>query len=89
MAAIDDFAAFSKHPTAPLRSAAAVTPSNTVELAHVTRGIIVGVAGDVKCTLANGDVVVFPALVAGIVHPIAAKIIWDTGTNATSIVAAY
>lgn len=40
--------------TGPGRQHAAVTPSDTEELTHVTRALWVGVAGDLAVTLAEG-----------------------------------
>lgn len=73
---------------APALGGQSVTPSDTDDLPFACRGICVGVAGDVKVTHWDGDVVTWPALVAGVIHPIAARRIWDTGTTATTIVAA-
>lgn len=54
------------------------------------RGIVLAVAGALKVTMKNGDVITFNALAAGIVHPISAKLIWKVGTTATTgIVALY
>lgn len=67
----------------------AVTPHNTNLLLHETRGVYVGVAGDLKCDLADGDTVTFVGLAGGIIHPIRATRIYATGTSATSIVGVY
>lgn len=67
-----------------------VTPSDTVNLAlGACRGIWVGVAGDVKVTTPRGNEVTYPAVVAGLAHPIKAVRIWSTGTTATTILALY
>jgi len=76
----------------PPQNALAVTPSNTVDLLNFTRGIYVGVAGDVKVKMAGarGDEdVTFVGLAAGIIHPMVVKRIFATGTAATSIVAVF
>lgn len=88
MTAVDFFVGTSTI-LAPIAHGAAVTPHDTNELAFVTRGIIVGVAGNVKVTLASGDVVTLPGLAAGVIHPVRAKVIWSTGTTATTIVALW
>ncbi len=59
--------------------------SDTVDLTVPARGIFVGVSGDVKVTMIDGTVGVWPNLVAGVIHPIEAKRIWVTGTTATGI----
>lgn len=68
--------------------AAAVTPHDTNKIA-VTRGLYVGVAGDVKVDMLNGDTVTFTNLAGGIVHPLQVDHVYDTGTTATNIVAIY
>lgn len=66
----------------------AVTPSDATIIAP-TRGIYVGVAGNVAVKLLNGTTVTFTAMVTGIIHPIRATQVLSTGTTATSIVAVY
>ncbi len=66
---------------------AAVTPSDTEDLAFTARSLYVGGVGDVKIAAANGDVIVFPAVPAGTVLPVAVKRGYATGTGATNIVA--
>lgn len=78
--------------TAPPVNAAAITPSNTVDLDEYTRGIYVGVTGDLKVDMPGdeGDAsVTFVGLAAGVIHPIVASRIYATGTSATSIVAVW
>lgn len=75
--------------TSPATHAVTVVPSDTTDLDTDGRGFIVGVAGDVKVTTADGSTVVLPAMAAGIVHPIAVKRIWATLTTATGIVAVW
>lgn len=66
----------------------AVTPDDSNDIAGgQVAGFYVGVAGDVKCTMADGSVVTWPALAAGVPHPIHAVRIWNTSTTATGIVA--
>ena len=73
----------------PAPSAIAVTTSDSADLAAFTRGIYVGVGGDVKVTMVCGQVVTFKNLAGGMVHPICAVRIWSTGTTATDIVGVY
>lgn len=73
----------------PATRAAAVMPSNTAELDMDSRGLYVGVTGDVKVTTVEGDTVTFKALAAGVVHAIAVKRVFSTGTTATDIVAVW
>ena len=45
--------------TDPAAGAAIITPSDSADLAEVTRGLWVGVTGDVQVDMADGDTVVF------------------------------
>lgn len=75
--------------TSPGEHAFAVTPHNTTQLEHATRGIYIGGTGNLKVTTVGGEEEVFVGIAAGVIHPIAAIIIWSTGTTATSIVGVY
>ena len=66
-----------------------ITPSDTVDLERVTRGLYVGTIGDVKVTMASGNTVTWVALAAGVIHPLQVRRVFATGTDATDIVAAY
>lgn len=65
-----------------------IIPSDTVALPAVTKGIYVGVAGDIKLTLSDGSVAVFKAMPVGD-YPYAVEQVWATGTTATNILALY
>jgi len=74
----------------PAVNAFSVTPNDSADLANSTRGIYVGVSGDIKIDTVGGDsAVTFVGLAAGIIHPIRAKRIYATDTTATSIVGVY
>jgi hypothetical protein len=73
----------------PAAGASAITPSDTENLAEPCRGIWVGVQGNLKVTMIDGDVVTFPAMAAGVVHPIQIRRVWATDTTATGIVGVY
>lgn len=77
-------------PTFPMfpGDAAAVVPSNTVNLAYPSV-IYVGVAGAVKITTAQGSDVTFTGVPAGSVIPVQAVRVWSTGTTATNMVAVF
>mgnify|MGYP003529668988 CR=1 FL=1 len=81
MAATDLFT-HSVGATSPAENAFTITPHDTNELAFVTRGLYLGVSGDVAVTMANGDEVTFLNMAAGIIHPLRVKIVKDTGTDA-------
>jgi len=75
--------------------AAAVTPSNTVDIPSVTGGsnngctLYVGGTGSVKVLTIGGDEVTFSAVPAGTFMPIQVLRVFATGTSATSIVALW
>lgn len=73
----------------PAKGAAAITPSDTTDLTTVTRGLYVGVSGNVKVDMADGTTVTFTGLASGIIHPISAVRVYATGTTATNILAVY
>jgi hypothetical protein len=75
--------------TKPAVDGASITPSDTVNLTYTTRGIYVGVAGDVVAVMQSGAVLTFKNLAAGVIHPIAASRINSTGTAATDIVGVW
>ena len=72
----------------PIYRAEAVTPHDTNYIEQ-TRGLYVGVSGDVVVTMADGNDVTFTALAGGIVHPIQCIRVQSTSTTATDIVACY
>ncbi len=76
-------------PDAPCAYAAAVTPSDTVELGFVTRAIYVGVAGDVTVVMGTkGAAVLLKAMPVGL-YNMRVRQIKATGTAATNIVALW
>ncbi len=72
----------------PAYRGVAVTPSDSANI-EPTRGIYVGVSGDLVATMRDGNDVTFVGLAAGVIHPIQAIKIKSTGTTATSIRALY
>jgi hypothetical protein len=73
----------------PANNAEAVTPSDATALPR-TRGLYVGAEGDLKVDMwGDGDAIVFVAVPAGTLLPISVTKVYDTDTNAASIVALY
>jgi len=70
----------------PPAAAEAITPADATYITP-TRGVYVGVSGDLKVIMLDGTAVTFVGLAAGVIHPIVCVLIYDTGTTATSIVA--
>lgn len=75
--------------------AAAVTPSDTVNIPAVTGGsnngcvLYVGGAGNLKVLTIGGDEVILPNVQAGTFVPVQVLRVFATGTTATSIVALW
>lgn len=77
-------------PTYPMfpEDAAAVTPSDTVDLAQFSV-IYIGGGGNVKVTTAQGSAVTFSGMQPGGVLPVRVRRVWATGTTATLMTAVY
>ena len=73
----------------PAGYAAAVTPSDTVDLTSVARGLYVGVAGNVNVVMPDGATVLFANAGSGTILPVNVRRVMATSTTATSIVALY
>lgn len=89
MPAQDNFEPFGVAMHSPIENAASVTPHDTNELSYVTRGLYVGVSGNVTVVLSSGDEVQLVGLAAGVVHPLRVRQVKATGTAATNIVALW
>jgi len=86
----DPFAGMSETLDSPYMDGAAVTPSDSVDLAGGTsKGIYVGGVGALKVTTARGTDLTFAAVPAGTTIRLRVTRVWSTGTAATSIVALY
>ncbi|MHC4619588.1 MAG: spike base protein, RCAP_Rcc01079 family [Planctomycetota bacterium] len=68
--------------------AVAVTPHDSTNLAKPTRGLYVGVSGDVVAII-GGTAITFTAMAAGIIHPISVTRVNATNTTATNMVAIF
>ena len=73
-----------RHSWDPPRNLALITPDDSNDLPFVTTAFQVRVAGDLKVTLANGNVVTIPGafLVVGLQYAAQIKRIWATGSAA-------
>ena len=76
--------------TDPVRTAVAVTPSDSADIrsGQLTRGIYVGGPGNISVVMDNGTVV-FTGVAAGTVYPIRVSRVNATGTTATNILALF
>ncbi len=82
----DNFQNYTSSLRDPVRAAEQVTPSDSTDLASVSRAIYVGGSGDLRVTLVDGSDVIFRTAPVGW-HPVRARQVWATGTTATDIVA--
>jgi hypothetical protein len=73
----------------PASEGAAVTPSDTVDLAKVTTALYIGGAGAVSVTMVGGQHITFAAVPVGTYLPIRVSRVWSTGTAATNILALW
>lgn len=72
------------------KGGAVVTPHDTNELPIYAKALwIGGTTGAVKVTTIDGSVLTFPAVPAGTILPVECKIVWSTGTVATTITAVW
>lgn len=74
----------------PARYAIGVTPSDTVDLVNMSRGLFVGGAGNLSVVMAgNSATVVFTGVPAGAFLPLRVHRVNSTSTTATNIVAVW
>lgn len=79
-------------PPGPASGAYAITPSDTQKLPFDTRGLYVGVTGNVTVVMTNdvlANTVLFVAVPAGSLLPISVKYVLSSGTTASSLVGVY
>lgn len=75
---------------APIRYAFSITPADGADITYTTRGLYVGVSGNVKVDLDGGSTAVtLVGLAAGVVHPLRVTRVYSTDTTATDIVGMY
>jgi len=67
----------------PAHYAAAVTPSDTADLASASTAIFIGGGGNLRVTMLGGGIVTFAGLPIGW-HPIRVTRVWSTSTTATN-----
>jgi len=82
----DDFKDYRRVLEGPADNAPEVTPHDTNDLAKTTRGLYVGVAGDIKVDMVGGDTSTIVAAANGY-HPMRVTRVYATGTTATGILA--
>lgn len=85
----DPFASTQASITGPISNGAAVTPSDSTDLATSSRAIWVGTGGDVNLTTVENATVLLKNVPSGSLIPIRAARIRLTSTTATDIVALW
>lgn len=73
----------------PAYHAVAVTPSDTVDLTHVTTSVYIGGAGSMQVTMVGGETVTYAGLLAGTRYGLRVSRIWAASTSATNIIAEW
>lgn len=86
---MDQFSAHATSLESPASGAAAISPSDNVDLPHVTRAIYVGGGGDLAVTMKDGGNATFKNMVGGTVIAIRAARVLVAGTTVTDIVGMY
>lgn len=89
MPATDIFASRQDALADPCDNAFAITPSDSTDFTYVSRGIYVGVSGDIMAVMADGTAVLFKNAVAGSILPLRCSRVNSTGTSATNLVGIY
>lgn len=85
----DKFSSHGADLESPALNAAAITPHDTNELSTWTRAIYVGTGGNIVLVTAGGSEVTFTAVPQGAILPVRAKIVKNTSTTASNLVALW
>jgi hypothetical protein len=83
---LDTFRSFGRSLITPPEDAAAIEPSDSEALPHVTRALYVGGGGSVRLRVLGGGEVTLAGLAAGSLVPIRVVQVFATGTTATALV---
>jgi hypothetical protein len=89
MAGIDTQAGQQEQLNSPADNATEVTPNDTTPLAYVSRGLYIGVTGNLSVTMQGGGNVTFVGLPAGTVLPVRVTHVRSSSTTASSIINLY
>jgi len=90
MSAVDTFKQQPETEWSPATSSVSVTPSDSEELAYLTRALYVGVGGNLSVKLRDDSAaVVFVGVAEGTILPLQVKQVMATDTTATNIIALW
>jgi hypothetical protein len=86
--AVDDYSTQQTGKGQVFDHAAAVTPSDSADLGHVSRGFIISVDGALKVDTVGGETITFASgtFLVKTVYNLRVKRVYTTGTTATGIV---
>ena len=73
----------------PASRAVVVSPSDTMNLPYVARGIYVGTSGNIAILTFGGDSIVFQNVQSGSIIPVSTIRVLATNTTASNIVALW
>lgn len=82
----DEFANTSMSLEAPAISGETIVPDDQADLAYATRGLYVGLTGDVSLQTLAGDQIVLAGAQAGTIYPIRVRRVNASGTTASGLV---
>lgn len=85
----DKFESYASGLSSPGSGAAAITPSDTVDLPVSARAVYIGSSGNVAVITVGGDEVTFVNTAAGSTLPVRVARVKATGTTSTNLVAIY
>lgn len=88
MSAIDSFKSNARSPAGGPAHLALLTPSDSLDLAHVTQWLYLAEAGTLRVTTRGGQTLTTPVMAAGW-HLLELTRIHATGTTATGIMAGW
>lgn len=80
MAAVDKFTGSDAQRVNPVEHAFAITPDDDADLTAVTRGIWVGVGGDLAVIMQGGEEVTFTGIADGTLLPIRVSRVLETSS---------
>ena len=89
MAAVDQQYGMVEGLTGPADNQVAITPSDSTDLAYISRALFIGGAGTIRVTPTSGQSAVTYTVPAGMILPIRVSRVWSTGTTATNVVSWY
>jgi hypothetical protein len=75
--------------TSPAIDGNMVVPSDSGDLAHVTRALYVGTGGQIAAQLVSGSTITLSAVPAGTLLPLRVRRVMATGTSAGDLVALW